>query len=336
MIKTYYFIRWSKIASHFPGRTDNEIKNVWNTHLKKRLSSKNNDPSGNESNKESSITTSSSTSSISSILSSQKHNSGEVLVEEESDPKRLCDENKLTSHEEINNQDGGDDDHMEKQAMHNEFSPQLAKDPKEQVISTTTSSDSSYGSNVSNGTTSTVQVNISRQGDHNEELLMDTLMFDFDEPCDVSDLLSEVNKPDNIEENAMVLDQTLMPLEADNDFWGMLDSFDTNFFETNDNNLDQVHVLDNSKPCDNSIFAEEQNIEIDENKKWLRYLESELGLEGTTTTNEDQNQQVELNQNHAFEEVIVPENNFRNEIEVTPESDLARLNFSPSYQLWPY
>ncbi|KAK4344463.1 hypothetical protein RND71_034639 [Anisodus tanguticus] len=29
--------RWSKIASHLPGRTDNEIKNVWNTHLKKRI-----------------------------------------------------------------------------------------------------------------------------------------------------------------------------------------------------------------------------------------------------------------------------------------------------------
>ncbi|MCD7465707.1 hypothetical protein HAX54_001787 [Datura stramonium] len=29
--------RWSKIASHLPGRTDNEIKNVWNTHLNKRL-----------------------------------------------------------------------------------------------------------------------------------------------------------------------------------------------------------------------------------------------------------------------------------------------------------
>ncbi|XP_031108894.1 transcription factor MYB4-like [Ipomoea triloba] len=29
--------RWSAIASRLPGRTDNEIKNFWNTHLKKRL-----------------------------------------------------------------------------------------------------------------------------------------------------------------------------------------------------------------------------------------------------------------------------------------------------------
>ncbi|KAG0484524.1 hypothetical protein HPP92_008603 [Vanilla planifolia] len=29
--------RWSAIAARLPGRTDNEIKNVWHTHIKKRL-----------------------------------------------------------------------------------------------------------------------------------------------------------------------------------------------------------------------------------------------------------------------------------------------------------
>ncbi|KAG2318271.1 hypothetical protein Bca4012_069357 [Brassica carinata] len=29
--------KWSSIAGHLPGRTDNEIKNYWNTHLRKKL-----------------------------------------------------------------------------------------------------------------------------------------------------------------------------------------------------------------------------------------------------------------------------------------------------------
>ncbi|XP_027152536.1 transcription factor MYB106-like [Coffea eugenioides] len=37
--------RWSAIATHLPKRTDNEIKNYWNTHLKKRLTKMGIDPS---------------------------------------------------------------------------------------------------------------------------------------------------------------------------------------------------------------------------------------------------------------------------------------------------
>ncbi|KAG6405697.1 hypothetical protein SASPL_133289 [Salvia splendens] len=36
--------RWSKIARHFPGRTDNEIKNYWNTRIKKKMKLKGLDP----------------------------------------------------------------------------------------------------------------------------------------------------------------------------------------------------------------------------------------------------------------------------------------------------
>ncbi|XP_010684846.2 transcription factor MYB58 [Beta vulgaris subsp. vulgaris] len=54
--------KWSKIASQFPGRTDNEIKNVWNTHLKKRLKER-----GITSNENPTLSSSSSSCNTSSI-----------------------------------------------------------------------------------------------------------------------------------------------------------------------------------------------------------------------------------------------------------------------------
>jgi myb proto-oncogene protein len=43
LIRTY-ICRWSSIATKLPGRTDNEIKNYWNTHLRKKLLSMGIDP----------------------------------------------------------------------------------------------------------------------------------------------------------------------------------------------------------------------------------------------------------------------------------------------------
>ncbi|CAN6828862.1 unnamed protein product [Brassica oleracea] len=40
--------RWAAIAAQLPGRTDNEIKNLWNTHLKKHLLSMGLDPKTHE------------------------------------------------------------------------------------------------------------------------------------------------------------------------------------------------------------------------------------------------------------------------------------------------
>ncbi|KAK9749382.1 hypothetical protein RND81_02G122300 [Saponaria officinalis] len=40
--------RWAAIAAQLPGRTDNEIKNLWNTHLRKRLVSMGLDPQTHE------------------------------------------------------------------------------------------------------------------------------------------------------------------------------------------------------------------------------------------------------------------------------------------------
>nr|QIG55711.1 MYB transcription factor [Paeonia suffruticosa] len=47
--------KWSLIAGRLPGRTDNEIKNYWNTHIRKKLLNQGIDPSSHRSIKEATV-----------------------------------------------------------------------------------------------------------------------------------------------------------------------------------------------------------------------------------------------------------------------------------------
>ncbi|WCJ32652.1 MYB-like transcription factor 4 [Euphorbia peplus] len=47
--------KWSLIAARLPGRTDNEIKNYWNTHIRRKLMNRGIDPSTHKPIKESAL-----------------------------------------------------------------------------------------------------------------------------------------------------------------------------------------------------------------------------------------------------------------------------------------
>jgi myb proto-oncogene protein len=94
-------------------------------------------------------------------------------------------------------------------------------------------------------------------------------MFDYGRPYDVNNILQEVNKP-NVESVHEI------PLEADVDFWNMLDNLDSAL--SNEVQFRQV------KACQRSNLQVSKEVE---NKNWLHYLENELGLDAMDDEKKD-------------------------------------------------
>ncbi|KAL6201869.1 hypothetical protein ACLB2K_025581 [Fragaria x ananassa] len=240
--------KWSKIASHFPGRTDNEIKNVWNTHLRKKLALKYS--CGDDQSKElSSITSSSSSSSSSSAsfqLSSGEPSAG-ATAELENQPNQESNTSKNQNDCELPNSLTIQEKLDKKLPM--EVTDQVRVDDAVGMkMLTISSSFSSHDS--SNGSSSSQGGGVSRPDD---------LVFD----------LKGAYAP-------QIADKALfeIPFESDYGFWNMLDgtlSFDEGNPEPLLPQADQTY--------------QSSNLELVESGNWLSYLEKELGLEDSTQTN---------------------------------------------------
>ncbi|XP_054816141.1 transcription factor MYB58 [Prosopis cineraria] len=209
--------KWSKIASELPGRTDNEIKNVWHTHLKKKLlknsSSNNLQSSTDQSKQESSITSSSSSSST-------EH---QPVMTTAITPQKTTDNNEQNSKENLK-----------------ESSPNSFQYSTDDQLSTPI---------------------CKLQDDDQLELLAAAGSLLNQEGPDYTTVLNEViDKGTNNDDSISGLLE--IPLEADDDFWNLLD--DDNMgggsYVSNDHGH-QVHSSDA------------------ETMKWIREIEKDLGLE---------------------------------------------------------
>ncbi|WCJ40954.1 MYB-like transcription factor ODO1 [Euphorbia peplus] len=180
--------KWSNIAARLPGRTDNEIKNVWNTRLKKRLILKDQDSGSTQ---KSSATYSS---SASSTTTTHK--------------KKVNKESQLYHHENHYNRQNPDnnDDLVAKK-------PRVSGEETKEVLANSSS-------NSNNSTI--IKCNIS-QSDVNQ--LMSQLLNGVSPPHfgEIRNILEEVNELEIQENPALPVQEPMeIPYELDVDFWNML------------------------------------------------------------------------------------------------------------------
>ncbi|KAL3614884.1 hypothetical protein CASFOL_040545 [Castilleja foliolosa] len=122
--------KWSKIASYLPGRTDNEIKNIWNTHLKKRVKNKSTTDQSDNKNEAKDSKPNNSITASTSCTSSHMSSS-----EDQNTEKALIDQHIQESESEKPNQDSSSDNSSQSSktsnfSSSNDTSSEFSKKPE--------------------------------------------------------------------------------------------------------------------------------------------------------------------------------------------------------------
>ncbi|KAI4333313.1 hypothetical protein L6164_018141 [Bauhinia variegata] len=213
--------KWAKIASHLPGRTDNEIKNVWHTCLKKKLLPKTTSgSSAEESNQESTIT--SPTASSSSVSNGTPNTANSISASESTE--------------------------QEGQTAIKPQSP-MQVEPEKPVSmgidvgiteAMKESSTSILAQNPLNSSNPSSELNVYRPEEPS--------LLDYMGPYDVNNTLAEVERP----EGELHIPSQL----ADDDFWSFMDSiesFKSNNYSIESSNLGGDH---SAEGADNNNWAD--------------------------------------------------------------------------------
>lgn len=276
--------KWSKIASRLPGRTDNEIKNVWNTHLKKRLVSKGSNPSVHTP-KESS--TSSSSNSSTDESRGMAYEGKENAAFDSQTPSEVWDAVEIENKEEKMEEtieipieqsfwDMLEDDptHLKEEADENR-AKRMVNTPLKKKLELDEPNLSLDGPKESSSASSSSST---------------SSCLSFSNPVDGRGLEEQAQPPffagriddfNGREEKEINQDQyreaTKTSLDSNLDFWDIIDE-DMCFFPSNVGPIDDQGVHQQTR-------LEEESKEID-GRIWIEYLENELGL--WTPSNEDQ------------------------------------------------
>ncbi|ESW21307.1 hypothetical protein PHAVU_005G060000 [Phaseolus vulgaris] len=307
--------KWSKIASRLPGRTDNEIKNVWNTHLKKRLVPKKSSGSSTDESKPESTITSTSSSSSQSFFSNERPSSPKTTT-----PYNECYDqaDQLSMGEKI-------EQDSEKQVSSELIA--MTEDPKESSASLSCETNIINSSlnaaqkpeqqlasplSVSMYSVETDVVNSGHIVAHKAEQQLASPLS-YLGPCDVGRILEEVDKPNHLIE---------IPWEPDYEFWKLLDDDSLGSFQSNQVQLGEF-------PANQNMILEE-GVEDAEARKWSHDFENEFGVVGEV---KESNKDDFLPKNYAVEPQMDHHTHAFDFDDMTrAESELDFDNI----QLWPF